>query len=203
MSKLAFAVLACAFAVLAVGCGGGDDEASEAKVGNPSSLLVSSADLPEASATGQSPPEVCGPIPVMQEGGGKAAISKTFVVGETRVIEAVGVFSTPAKARSAYDALNSRKRLGCIGGAIESFGPASSVEIIRSQPLDFGDEASAVRYVGLNDNSKPEGYSDAVALRVGRCAAALLIAVERDEPPDAVAEESTETAADRLSAPCG
>ena len=66
-----------------------------------------------------------------------------------------------------------------------------------------GTRGSVYRYVALDEDSEPKGYSDVVALRVGRCAAALLIAIERDEPPNAVAEEATETAADRLSAPCG
>ena len=203
MSKSAFALLACALALLAVGCGGGEDEALEASIGDPSSLVLTSADLSEVGGTGQMPPDACGPLPVLREVGGKIAVSKTFVIGATRVVEAVGVFGSSAEAESAYDSLNSRKRLSCIAGAIGTFGSTSAVEIIRSQPLEIGDEGVAVRYVALDEDSRPKGYSDAVALRVGRCAAALLIAIERDEPPNAVAEEATEAAADRLSDPCG
>jgi hypothetical protein len=125
------------------------------------------------------------------------------VTGATQVVEAVGVFHSPAKAHSAYGDLISRKRIACIASAIGSFGPNSQIEIIQAQSIDIGDEGSAYRYVALDEDSEPRGYSDVVAIRVGRCAAALLIAIERDEPPNAIAEEATETAADRLSAPCG
>jgi hypothetical protein len=202
MSRLVLPALACLLIVLSVGCGG-DETPTDAKVGDPQSLLISMGELAEATASGKTAPLACGPLPVLRDDRGRAVISKTIVVGATQVVEAVGVFRTPAEAQSAYKDLTSRKRVGCIASAIGSFGPASTIEIIRAQSLDIGDSGSVYRYVALDEDSEPKGYSDVVALRVGRCAAALLIAIERDEPPNAVAEEATETAADRLSAPCG
>jgi hypothetical protein len=202
MSRLVLSALACLLIVLSVGCAG-EETPTQAKVGDPESLLISMDELSEATASGKTAPSACGPSPALRDNGGRTAISKTFVVGAAQVVEAVGVFRTPAEAQSAYDDLISRKRIGCIASAIGSFGPTAKIEIIRAQSLDIGDEGSAYRYVALAEDSEPRGYSDVVALRVGRCDAALLIAVERDEPPNAVAEEATEKAADRLSAPCG
>jgi len=202
MSRFVLPALACLLIVLSVGCG--EEEATKAaKVGDPESLLIGMGELAEASASGKTPPHACGPGVVLRDEGGRTAVSKTFVVGAVQVVEAVGVFRGPAQAKSAYDDLISRKRISCIASAVASFGPTAKIEIIRAQSLDMGDEGSAYRYVALDDDSEPRGYSDVVALRVGRCTAALLIAIERDEAPNAVAEEASESAADRLSAPCG
>jgi hypothetical protein len=202
MSRLAFAVLACVLVVLSVGCGGGETS-TEARVGDPESLLISLGDLADASGSGKTAPHACGPLPLLRDDGGRTAISKTFVVGATQVAESVGVFPTSARAQAAYGDLISRQRVSCIASAIASFGPTSKIEIIRAQSLDMGDAGSAYRYVALDEDSEPRGYSDVVALRVGRCTAALLIAIERDEQPNAVAEEASEKTADRLSGPCG
>lgn len=201
MSRLVFSALACLSIVLSAGCGGGEAPGA-AKVGDPESLLIGMGELSEATASGKTPPNACGPALVLRDDEGRTAVSKTFVVGAAQVVEAVGVFRAPAKAQSAYNDLISRKRVSCIASAIGSFGPTAKIEIIRAQSLDIGDAGSVYRYVALDEDSEPRGYSDVVALRVGRCAAALLIAIERDEPPNAVAEEATEEAADKLSVPC-
>jgi hypothetical protein len=201
MSRLALLALACLLIALSAGCGG-EGTPTEAKVGDPESLLISMNELAEASASGKTAPHACGPSLVLREDEGRTALSKTFVVGATQVAEAVGVFRAPAKAQAAYNDLISRRRISCIASAIGSFGPTAKIEIIRAQSIEMGDEGTAYRYVALDEDSKPRGYSDVVALRVGRCAAALLIAIERDEPPNAVAEEASQKAADRLSAPC-
>lgn len=174
-----------------------------ARVGEPETLLIGMEDLSEATGSGKTAPHACGPLPVLRDDGGRTAISKTFVVGATQVVESVGVFPTSVKAQTAYGDLTARKRISCIASAIASFGPTSKIEIIRAQSIDMGDEGSAYRYVALDEDSEPRGYSDVVALRAGRCTAALLIAIERDEQPNAVAEEASEKAADRLSDPCG
>jgi hypothetical protein len=202
MSKFVLSALACLLIVLSAGCGG-EEAPVAAKVGDPESLLIGIGELSEATASGKTPPNACGPALVLRKDEGRTALSKTFVVGATQVAEAVGVFRAPAKAQSAYKDLISRERIGCIASAIGSFGSTAKIEIIRAQSLDIGDAGSAYRYVALDEDSEPRGYSDVVALRIGRCTAALLIAIERDEPPNAVAEEATETAAGRLSTPCG
>lgn len=195
--------------LVAIGCGADDEAASGADASKPNSLLLVTSDLPDGTTTGESPPELCGPLPVLEQNGGQTAVSKTFVVDEAKVVEAVGVFNTPAEAESAFEDLNDDKRIECIGGAIELFGGASSVDTNPTQSLGVGDDDAAVRFVAFDDESagnggksEPDGYSDIVTVRVGRCIASLLIGVEGGDPPDAVSEETAQTVADRLADAC-
>src|SRR4051794_31812229 len=98
MSRFFLPALACLLIVLSVGCGG-DEAQVAAKVGDPESLLIGMEDLSDATASGKTPPNACGPALVLRDDGGRTAISKTFVVGAVQVVEAVGVFRAPAKAR--------------------------------------------------------------------------------------------------------
>jgi hypothetical protein len=210
MSKVLSALLLSSLVLVAIGCGGGDEADSGAEASKPNSLLLVTSELPEGTTTGESAPEICGPLPVLQKNGGQTAISKTYVVDKVKVVEAVGVFDTPAEAKSAFNELNDKKRLECISGAIELFGGASSVDTTPLEPHDVGDDDAVVRYVAFDDDSagnsgsesKPDGYSDIVTVRVGRCIASLLIGIEGGGPPDAVSEETAQTVADRLSDAC-
>lgn len=202
MSKLLLFALLGALLALA-GCGGGGGGSTSANASDPDSLLMTLDELPKGSATGESPPELCGPIPVFEREGGRAALSESFLVGQTRLVEAVGVFKTPAQAQSAYEGLNEHKRLACIGNAISSFSSASSVEVRQPKTIDFGEEGTLVRYLALDDKDKTKGYSDVVSIKDGRCTAALLLAVESGDPSESNFEPATETAADRLSGACG
>jgi hypothetical protein len=203
MSKFLLAALLGALLALA-GCGGSSGASSSgANAAKPDSLLITLDELPKGSATGEAAPELCGPLPVFEEKGGQNALSSSFLVGSTRLVEAVGVFETPARAKSAYEGLNERKRLECIGTAIESFGSASSVEAAQPKTIDFGEEGTLVRYLALDDKGKSKGYSDVISIRDGRCAAALLLAVESGDPSESNFEPAAETAADRLSGACG
>ncbi|HVQ59135.1 MAG TPA: hypothetical protein VMS60_09560 [Solirubrobacterales bacterium] len=210
MSKVLSALLLSGLVLVAIGCGGGEETDSGADASKPNSLLLIASELPDGTTTGDSPPELCGPLPILEKNGGQTAVSKTFVVGKTKVVEAVGVFETPAKAESAFGELNDSERLECISGAIELFGGASSVETDQMQPRDVGDDDTVVRYVAFDDDSagdsdgesKPDGYSDVVTVRVGRCIASLLIGIESGDPPDAVSEQTAHTVADRLSDAC-
>jgi len=202
MSKFLLAALLSALVALA-GCGGSDSATSSANVADPSSLLMTVDELPKGSVTAESPPELCGPIPVFERDGGQTALSNSFVVGQTRLVEAVGVFKTPAQAKSAYEALGGHKRLECIGNAINSFSSASSVEVSQPKAIDFGEEGTLVRYLALDDKAKAKGFSDVIAIKDGRCTIAMLLAVESGDPSESDFEPASETAVDRLSDACG
>lgn len=200
MAKSRFLVLLIVSLTVA-GCGGGDSGPSAATGGAPDGLLLSMEDLPEGSAVGEAPPELCGPLPVLERDTDRLAISKMFVVGNARIIEAVGVFKTPELAASAYERLNSHKRLKCIGNAITSFGSSPSVEVQQPEDLDFGDEGTRVRY--LVTDSKRQGYTDVISLRTGPCTASLLVAIEGEDAEDEATERASERAAAALDDDCG
>lgn len=202
MWKFLFAALLSALLALA-GCGGSGGASSNPNAAKPDSLLMTLDELPDGSAKGEAPPELCGPIPVFEEAGGKSALSSSFLVGSTRLVEAVAAFKAPAQAKSAYEGLNEHKRLACIATAIESFGSASSVEVARPKTIDFGEEGTLVRYLALDDKGKAMGFSDVISIRDGRCTAALLLAVESGDPSESNFEPAAETAANRLSGACG
>lgn len=208
MSKVLSAFLLGCLLLVAIGCGGGDDGSSQADASNPESLLLATSELPDGTTTGETAPELCGPLPVLQENGGQTAISKTFVVDEAKVVEAVGVFGTPANAKAAFADLNTRERIECIANAIQTLGGAASVKAAQPQSPGTGDDDTVVRFVAFDDGAaaggepEPNGYSDIVTIRVGRCTASLLIGVEGGDPPDAVSEETVQTVADRLSDAC-
>lgn len=195
-------LLVLLIALIAVsGCGGGDEGSSAAAAGTPASLLLGIEDLPEGSVVGAPPPELCGPLPVLERDGGQTAISKMFLVGNARIDEAVGVFKTPDLAASAYKRLNAHKRLECIGNAIISFSSSPSVEVQQPEELDFGDESVRVRYL-VSDDSKSKGYSDVVTIRTGSCTASLLVAVEGENPSDEASDRASERAGESLDDGC-
>jgi hypothetical protein len=195
-------LLALLIALIAVaGCGGSND-GSSAAAGTPESLLLSMEDLPEGSAVGEPPPELCGPLPILNRDGGRTAITKMFLVGNARIDEAIGIFKTAEQAATAYKRLNTHKRLECIGNAIISFSSSPSVEVQQPEELDFGDESARVRYL-VSDDSKPKGYSDVVTIRTGSCTASLLIAVEGEDPSDEASDRGSERAAESLDDGCG
>jgi hypothetical protein len=202
MSKFLLAALLGALAVFA-GCGGGDGSSSSASAAKPESLLMTLDELPKGSGLGESPPELCGPIPVFEHGDGQSALSSSFLVGQTRLVEAVGVFRTPTQAKLAYEGLNQPKRLACISNAIDSFGSASSVKVSSPKSIDFGEEGTLVRYLALDESAKTKGFSDVISIRDGRCTVALLLATEGGNPSESNFEPASETAVDRLSDACG
>jgi hypothetical protein len=210
MSKYLTALLLSSLGIAILGCGGSADEGSTAEASKPDTLLLTTHELPDGTTTGEPPPELCGPLPILKRNGGQAAISKMFGVDRARVVEAVGVFDTPAGAKSAFDGLTDQKRFECIGKAIRMFSSASLVKAFQRQVPGVGDDDAVVRYLTFDDGSEesggraptPSGYSDVIAVRVGYCTASLLIAVESSTPPDVLSKETTETAAGRLSRAC-
>lgn len=209
MSRLFLAALVSGVLLVLTGCGGGDEAGSEADASDPGSLLLVADELPDGATTGETAPELCGPLPVLQKNGGQTAISRTFVVGEAKVVEAVGVFGTPAGAKAAFAELNTRERFECIANAVQTLGGAASVRAAPPKSSGVGDDDTVMRFVAFDDGNagagepEPNGYSDIVAVRVGRCTASLLIGVESGDPPDAVSEQTVQTVADRLADACG
>lgn len=201
MVKLLLVALLCLVFVAAASCGGNGSAPVSAI--DPNGLLLRIDDLPKGSAIGQAPPELCGPIPILEKNGGRTAISKTLLVGEARIVEAVGVFNTPKQAESAYDELNERKRLECISNAINVFSSASSVKMTRPQSIDPGDEGTLVRYLALDGRSKTQGYSDVLSIRDAQCTASLLIAVGSSEPSNVYSNPAGVMTAELLSEACG
>lgn len=208
MSRLFLASLLSGLVIAVAGCGGGDGASSRADASQPETLLLTAAELPDGSTSGEIAPELCGPLPILQKSGGQAAISKTFVVDEAKVVEAVGVFETPADAKAAFAELNTRERFECIANAVQTLGGAASVRAAPPKSSGVGDDDTVMRFVAFDDATadggepEPNGFSDIVTVRVGRCVASLLIGVESGEPPDAVSDETVETVADRLSGAC-
>jgi hypothetical protein len=203
MLKVMLPSLLSILTIALASCSNGGSDISQAGRPQPSSLLLTIRELPRGTTTGEIPPELCGPLPVLQKSGGQTAISKTIGVGKARVAEAVGLFDTPAEAKSAFNDLNNQARLKCIASAISTFGSAASVKAIRLQLPHIGDDDAVVRYISFNDDeSKPVGYSDVGAIRVDRCTAALLIVVEGSHPPDSISEATMEAASNRLSRVC-
>jgi hypothetical protein len=199
MVKLRFLVFLVALLAIA-GCGGSGGS-SAATEGAPARLLLGMEDLPEGSSVGETPPELCGPLPVLERDTDRLAISKMFVVGNARIIEAVGVFKTPELAASAYERLNNRERLECVRNAIASFGSSPSVELQQPEELDFGDESTRVRY--LIADSERQGYTDVISLRTGPCTASLLVAIEGEDLKEEATERASERAAEALDDDCG
>lgn len=171
--------------VTGTGCGSVASAPQQAEPVDPGRLLIGAEDVPGASATAQTPPEVCGPLPVLGKDAGKTAISRMLLRAKARIIEALGVFERASLAKAAYARLNSRERLNCIRRAIETFGAAFSVRLHAPRPIDLDGDAVLVRYVSVDDSAKIHGYSDVISLRIGRCTASLLVAVEGSEPSDA------------------
>jgi hypothetical protein len=202
MSKFGVVALLGALIALA-GCGGGSEPPSSANAAKADSLLITLDELPKGSKTVEALPELCGPIPVFEREGGQSALSSSFVVGSARLVEAVGVFKTPTQAEAAYEGLNERNRLECIGNAINSLSAASAVEVARPKAIDFGEDGTLVRYRALDDNAEIKGYSDVISIRDGRCAASLLLAAESGDASESDFEAAAEMAADPLSGACG
>ncbi|MDX6609418.1 MAG: hypothetical protein QOF85_1343 [Solirubrobacterales bacterium] len=202
MPKSPSLVLLIALIAIA-GCGGGDNGSSAETGGAPDNLLIGMENLPKGSAVGEAPPELCGPLPVLERDNGRTAISKMYLVGNARIVEAVGIFKTPEMAASAYNGLNTHKRLECIGNAIISLSSSPSVEVQQAEELDFGDEGTRVRYLVSGADSKSQGYTDVVSIRTGPCTASLLVAVEGENPSDEASDRASERAAESLDDGCG
>src|SRR6185503_5644775 len=117
-------VLGC-LAAAASGCGEGNGGSGSRP--DPARLLLTVHQLPGAVATGEEPPEICGPLPILEKQDGDTAISGIFDVKSVRVAEAAGIFDSLAKARARFDELGNRAQIECISEAIAGFTSAASV----------------------------------------------------------------------------
>lgn len=206
-----FRVALVVAAVAALGCSGcSQDATSESHASGAAGLLIEADELPNGGETGEQPPEACGPLLVFKENGGAAATTEMFTAGrDVRWAEAAAVFGTPAEAKAAFAELGARKRLECIGQAIVTISGEEAVDVSRMGSRGVGDEDSHVRFASYREGSPqggvgdPTGYSDAIAIRAGRCTAALLVAADGANPPDPESARITRAAASRLKDRCG
>jgi hypothetical protein len=204
MLKLSLTALLLASLAGVLGCGSSENASVSVSRGpDADALIVGPRDLPDGAVAGESPPELCGPLPILEDKGTQTAISPMFAFGQKRVTEAVGVFGATRPATAAYEALNSQKRIECIRSAIESFGPGQgSVRTLPPRPLRIGNEDSLVRYRVLAPGSRLQSSVDVVAIRSGRCVAALLFAANGDGRLYGVTSKVSETANELLTGAC-
>jgi hypothetical protein len=196
-------VLAFVVALMVTGCGGSDNTTSTSEKFTISNLLLSRHDLPNGTTVGDTPPELCSPLPILKEEKGQVASSRFLVFGKTSVAEAVGYFNSSAMAASVYKSLNAHERLECIHRAISLYGPSQdTVEPASPLKLRVGDEASLVRYRLVGADSRLKSYGDVISIRVGRCTAALLVTVESGRSSPKVPVEMSERAAAPLVDVC-
>lgn len=166
-------------------------------------LLLDIPDLPDGARTDTSPPEVCGPLPVLQSHGAQTGISPMFAFSQVRMKEAVGVLDTPESATVAYNALNHQERLECIRTAIEGFArEQDSVERLSLRPLRVREEGSLVRYLVIAPDAGVQNFVDIVSLKSGRCAASLLFLMTTGDQSRAMTDTVSSKAAELLSKPC-
>src|SRR4029077_2148715 len=118
-------LLLLASAAAIAGCGGGDGNASTDRgaatdeQSTASNSLVQAQDLPAgARPVEKLPSGPCSPLRILKSDKSQAAESPMFAIARVRVQEAVGVFAASGPAVAAYDALNAKKRLGCIRESI-------------------------------------------------------------------------------------
>jgi hypothetical protein len=187
-------------ALLAAGCGGGDSETDWTAV-DVDHLVFQSHELPGVRQVGEPFPEPCGPVSVLEEGGGRAARSERFILRDGEAVEAAAIFRSERAARSAYRALNRPERLRCIAKAITSFSPQLTIGLEQPEPMDVADEATVTRYRLLEPASQQRGYSNVISLRVGRCTASILVAAKHDAI-ERLTQSTSTIAAGLLSASC-
>jgi hypothetical protein len=170
------------------GCGDGGEATSNVQdVQDPAALLIQKADLPPGMARGESIPEPCSPIPILEQQGAEVAGTPIFSSKDSSVAEVVGVLPSVVEAQQALVALEARERMLCIQATIENFGPkeGDSVTVGGSEPRAEGDEGSMVEFHEVDSTSEPLNSTAVVSLRSGRCIATMLF-VNKAEGPDEV-----------------
>lgn len=163
-----------AVVLLLSGCGA--SEPITVEQGALGQALVSIAELPPGAGVTEDPPEPCGPLPVLEERATDTAVSKMFVLGETRLKEAVGYFPAEQQAADAYGELIAKKRSECIRESLETFGGVR-VEIEALEPLGLSDSETLTRYVGTEPGNG-EMAVDVAAVKFGLCVAAVIVLQE-------------------------
>lgn len=179
--------------LLAIGCGGD----SSAQSGN-SPLLIDAEDLPgEARTIEGLSDRRCDPLEVLDDERSKAAKSAMLAIGKTRVREAVGVFPGEGEAVRAYDALNARSRMTCIGEAIAERG-AISVRIDSPDQLEAGDKGQAIRFEAQRESGDRNSI-EVVSIRSGRSVASLIFLSPTERPPPSLVRRVIGVAAGLLA----
>jgi hypothetical protein len=163
-------------------------------------ILIGRSDLKNVKEFGRSPPEECGPMSMLESAHGDAAMSKTLVVTHGQISEAVGSFADKEEASSAYRKLNKASRLRCMERAIAFFSRATVQSNRKS--IEAGDKATQTRFRVVGAGDRTLGFVDLIAIKLGRCAAALLVGTEGGRPPNELTASTSATAARLLSGSC-
>jgi hypothetical protein len=194
---LAIACVASAFPIVSSGCGEADSASSEQSA--ISASLIRVGDLPAgAEEVASLPPSPCDPLSVFSSEGSEFAKSSMFAVGQTRVQEAAGRFASGSAAARAYDALNAKPRLRCIGNAIALQGDLS-VRVHPSHSLDVGGEAEAVLFEVHDLDSGKRSSVEVASVRSKRSVASLIFVGQTQELDTSFVDAVVDAAAGRLA----
>lgn len=162
------------------GCGQGSGEPSTPKElqAVAAAALIQKRDLPPGEVQTEPIPELCSPIPLLEEEGAKVVNTPLLRHKTGAVAEVIGLAPSVRAARQSLAELQGRNRLACVQASIESFGPqeGSSVKTGALEPVAEGDEGSRVQFAEVDSASKPINLITAVSLRSGRCLLTLLLA---------------------------
>lgn len=196
---LTAAALALAFALALAGCGS-TTELVTLEQGAIGTVLVSAGELsPDAEPTDDSP-EPCSPIPIFEERATEAATTRTFLLGETRLKEAVGYFAGEERANAAFERLAGEERSECIRESIEKFNEGAEVEVEALEPLGLSDPEWLARYAVQRPGEDAEKSVDVAAFRLGLCVATVIV-FQEDGSAEA-ARELFEVSAQPAAATC-
>jgi hypothetical protein len=166
------------------GCGGGASGEVSSEAGRAPTILGLDDFPPGATIVEGLPSEPCGPIGIIEAGGGEPTESMMVTSGRIRVQEAVGTFSNVKDAEAAFEGLNAPERHECIRGAIESFGAGrdEKVTVSSSEEFGVGDKDFLVQLVVTAPGRSPSSYFDVVVIRSGTRVATLAIIVNGGNP---------------------
>lgn len=188
-------LLTIGLVALVSGCGSATAEDKSAK-----EMLVTLDDLPSGAQVAEPFPEPCGPIPTLEEGRTKVAVTKPLGYGPVVMREVLAIFPDTELATAAYEDLTSPERAECIRGALEELGPSERIEQEPPASFEVADDDSDLLYRSFGSDGRSSGTVDAVSLRSGSCVATLIF-ISEGKPQEGV-EEVSGAAADLLPDDC-
>jgi len=160
--------------------------------------LIKAESLPAGAELTQGLPNTpCDPVDVLGRDGSEAAKSSMFILDETRVQEAVGIFASKGQAAGAYGALNAKSRLACIRDVISQRRNLSA-EISHSQGLGAGDRSEATLFNLRQPDTGERSSVEVVSIRSGRSVASLIFFNETAGSPGPFVDEVVDAAAGLL-----
>jgi len=209
-SALRWNAAASAVACLSIvaGCGSSEPASTEqaaprtqAHQNDVTRLLIGPGDLKGFNGIGKTPPEICGPLQMLETADGRVALSRTFIVPQAQISEAIGIYPDSSGAASAYRKLNARSRLNCLRDAAARAAPNLHVHVSRGS-INAGEAATRSRYHLVRSGGKTQGFVELMTIKLGKCAASLLVGNKGDKPPTRATDSAIGTAVNLLAGPC-